>query len=91
MSSLAFLLLLTVLAAVAAAVLGVVGYFSTDKREIRAERKNANRVLAARTRQLALAKSALIKIAANDCGNPSLEATLALENVQSVELKELES
>lgn len=91
MSPLAFLLLLLVIGGVAAAVLGVVGYSSSDKREIRTERKNANRVLAARTRQLALAKGALIKIAANDSGNPSLEATLALEEIQGVELKELES
>jgi hypothetical protein len=69
----------------------VIQYFSADNREARSSKKVNTSALVSKTRQLGIAKSALIKIAANDSGNPILDATIALEDIHSAELLELEN
>lgn len=69
----------------------VLDFFSEGSRELRSSKKVNKAALANKTRQLHLARTALIKIAANDSGNPSLDANIALEDIQSIELTELEN
>ena len=78
-------------AVLAAVVVGLLEYFSSDRRALRASGKSTRQAMASQARQLQAARKALTKIAANDAGNPVLEAQLALEAISSIELKELES
>lgn len=66
----------------------VLDFFSSGRKEVKGSQKAA---LVLRTKQLAEAKTALIKIAANESGHPTLDASLALENIQRLELTELEN
>lgn len=77
--------------ALALLVVGLLEYFSTERRELRSNRKAAAQLMKVRVNQLREARRALTKIAANDSGNPVLDAQLALETISSLELDELES
>ena len=77
--------------ALAVLVVGLLEYFSSERRALRSSSKEASRLMAVRLNQLREARRALTKIAANDVGNPTLEAQLALETISSLELDELES
>lgn len=91
MNPMAVLLIIVVLAAVAFAGVSLLEYFSSSRRAVRSDRKADTKELRAKTQQLYVAKKALMKIAANDTGNPSLDANIALEDISNIELKELES
>lgn len=75
----------------AVVVVGLLEYFSTERRALRSSRKDAAKLMSVRLNQLREARRALTKIAANDSGNPTLDAQLALETISSLELDELES
>ena len=85
------LLGILICAALAAVGVGLLEYFSSDRRALRASTKSNRRSLASQARQLQEARKTLTKIAANDVGNPTLEAQLSLERISALELKELES
>lgn len=68
----------------------VVSYFSGDRRSERESNKSRAQEIVETRRQLHTARANLIKIAANDSGNPSLEAQLALEELSRMENKESE-
>lgn len=84
----AFIVITLVVAVVGA---GLLEYFSPQRVEARKGVKaNAEALLTAR-KQLGLAKQALVKVASNTSGNPTLDAQIALENISQMELNELES
>lgn len=87
------LILLGIIVCTALAFLGMylLEYFSSERRAVRNGVKSDKKVLLAKTQQLNVARKALIKIAANDSGNPSLDANIALEDIQGIEMKELNS
>lgn len=65
-------------------------FFSSDSRELRARKKANTKALVTRTKQLGTARAALMRIAVEDSGNPALDARLALDEIQNLELLELE-
>lgn len=91
MSPIVVLLIIGTIALVAFLGVSVLEYFSSSRRAVRSERKADTKELKAKTQQLYVAKRALMKIAANDTGNPSLDANIALEDISNIELKELDS
>lgn len=91
MAPVAVLLIIGTIVAVVVLGLGVLDYLSSPRRAVRNERTQNAKELKTKTHQLFLAKKALTKIAANDTGNPSLDANIALEDISAIELKELES
>lgn len=66
-------------------------YFSTERRAARAAGSQSRVALANALRREAIASRTLTKIAANDSGNPALEAQIALEEMNRNKLAELES
>jgi len=82
-----FLTLLIILA-----VVGVIGAAITwlSHRPGR-DNKSVVRELTNARQQISVLRTALIKIAANDSGNPALEAQIALDDLSRLELKALES
>jgi len=87
-----FLLVFVVIAVALVWVLGVVvEFFSEDRRDQRKSKKRSNATLVTKTKQLHEAQRALLKIAANDSGNPVLDAQLALETIHSLDRQELEN
>jgi hypothetical protein len=70
---------------------GMLEFFSPQRVQTRkAVKANVDALLTAR-KQLGIAKQALVKVASNTSGNPTLDAQIALENISQLELNELES
>lgn len=68
----------------------VLDFFSSDTKELRNRKKANTKALVTRTKQLSTARSTLMRIAVEDSGNPALEARIALDEIQKLELLELE-
>ena len=83
------LIILVFLVVVVSFVLALVRWFSTkgDRTAV----KDSRRQVLTLTVQRNMLRESLIKIAAQDCGSPWLEAALALAELSKIELKELES
>lgn len=93
MSPLAISVIFGIILCVSLAFVGVrvLEYFSTDRRTIRSDRKQGNKMLANALRREQLATATLTRIAADDVGNPALEAQIALADINRNKLQELES
>ena len=72
-------------------LLGLLEFFSSERRAVRGAKKNNAKELLATRRQLFAARDSLIRIASNESGHPVLEAQNALTEMSRIELKELES
>lgn len=88
---LSIIIILIVVGGVVLAGTHTLDYFSAERREVRAHGKQVKTALANSLRREAIATSTLSKIAANDSGNPALEAQIALEEINKNKLAELES
>ena len=91
MAPLSVVIILGTIVGVVILGLSVLDYLSSPRRAVRNEAEAKARELRAKSQQLFVAKKALMKIAANDTGNPSLDANIALEDISTIEFNELES
>lgn len=91
MSPVAVLLGIFICVGLAVAGYALLEYFSADRRALRAGSKSSRKQLANALQREHLATAALTKIAANDSGNPILDAQIALEDINRNKLKELDS
>jgi len=80
-----------ILIVVAVVLTLVVPLFSPERRGNKSQATELKKQLASKSRQLQVARAKLTRIAAGDSGNPTLDAQIALEEISSMELKELES
>ena len=80
------LLGLIICAVLAAVVVAVVSYFSPERRGQRRVAKEDRQELLLTRLQLKIATDMLFKIAADDSGNPTLDAKIALDDITRKEL-----
>lgn len=91
MNPIGIILLVVIICAVAAVVMAVLGYFSSDSRQRRDLDKNTARALRIKKGQLNIARLALTRIASGEAAMVILEAQDALNEMHQLEMKEIDS